>query len=256
MSRDGRHSRQLILPEIGHAGQARLELARALIVGAGALGSAIAERLARAGVGTLRVFDDDVVSESNLQRQTLYVDADVAARRPKVEVLAERLRAIDPGLRIEPHVTRLTADNALGALDGVELVLDATDNFEARFLINDACLETATPWVYGGVVGTTGMSLTVIPGNGPCLRCLVRDLPEPGALPTVHEVGILNTLPFVIASVQATEAIKLLLDPAATRRGLLHLDLWTNTFETIRLDRDPSCPACGLGEREFLTSPT
>ena len=253
MTRDGRHSRQLRLPEIGPSGQARLGRARALVVGAGALGSAILERLARAGVGALRVFDDDVVSESNLQRQTLYVDADVDTGRPKAEVLAERLWAIDPGLSIEPHVGRVTADNALDALADVDLVLDATDNFEARFLINDACLETGTPWVYGGVVGTTGMSLTVRPGQGPCLRCLLRDLPAPGALPTVHEVGILNTLPFVIASIQVTEGLKLLLDPEATRRELLYVDLWANTFQTIRLEQDPTCPACGLGERPFLT---
>jgi adenylyltransferase/sulfurtransferase len=247
-----RYSRHTLLSEIGREGQARIGRSTVLVVGCGALGTAQAERLARAGVGRLRVVDRDFVTESNLQRQTLFVDADVAARLPKAAVLAERLRALNPAVTVEGVVDDVNPDTILRLLDGVDLVLDATDNFETRFLVNDACLDAGIPWVYGGVVGTAGMTLNVRPGRGPCLRCLVRDLPPAGALPTCDTAGILNTLPWTIASIQVTEGLKLLLGDPAVRDDLLFLDLWSNSFQRIALKPDPTCPACAQGLRPFL----
>jgi len=247
-----RYSRHTLLSEIGRAGQDRIGRASVLVVGCGALGTAQAERLVRAGVGRVRVVDRDFVTESNLQRQTLFVDADVAARLPKAAVLAERLLALNPGVVVEGVVDDVNPDTILKLLGGIDLVLDATDNFETRFLLNDACLEAGLPWVYGGVVGTAGMTLNVRPGRGPCLRCLVRDLPPAGALPTCDTAGILNTLPWIVAAVQVTEGLKLLLDDPAARDDLLFVDLWSNSFQRIALKPDPTCPACALGERPYL----
>jgi adenylyltransferase/sulfurtransferase len=247
-----RYSRHTLLPEIGREGQARIGRASVLIVGCGALGTAQSERLVRAGVGHVRVVDRDFVTESNLQRQTLFVDADVEARLPKAAVLAERLRALNPGVRVEGVVDDVNPDTIGALLGGIDLVLDATDNFETRFLVNDACLDAGLPWIYGGVVGTAGMTLNIRPGRGPCLRCLVRDPPPAGALPTCDTAGILNTLPWTIAAIQVTEALKLLLDDPSVRQELLFVDLWSNSFQSIALKADPTCPACGLGERPFL----
>jgi adenylyltransferase/sulfurtransferase len=247
-----RYSRHVLLPEIGPGGQERIGRAGVVVVGAGALGTAIGERLTRAGVGRLRVIDRDFVTESNLQRQTLFVDADVAARLPKAAVAAERLRGINPGVAVEGVVDDLHPDNARDLVAGFDLVLDATDNFEARYLLNDVCLDLGTPWVYGGVVGTSGMTMNVRPGQGPCLRCLMRDPPPAGVLPTCDTAGILNTLPWLVAALQVTEGLKLLLGDAAARPDLLFLDAWSNSFQRIAVQRDPQCPACGQGRRDFL----
>lgn len=252
MNTQERYSRHRLLPEIGPSGQEKLEKSRVLVVGAGALGTAITERLARAGIGAIRVVDRDFVTESNLQRQTLFLDADVEARLPKAVVIAERLRALNPAVDVEGIVDDVNPETVLPLLDGIDLVIDGTDNFETRFLINDACLERGIPWVYGGVVGTSGMSLNIRPGQGPCLRCLMRDLPPAGSLPTCDTAGILNTLPWLIASIQVTEGLKLLIGDAHVREGLLYVDLWSSTFQHITLKRDESCPACGLGERSYL----
>lgn len=206
--------------------QAQLEHKRALVVGVGALGSAVAERLVRAGVIHLRVVDPDVLQLSNLPRQTLLNEADVGAL--KVEALALKLKEIDARAEIDAIPARATEANLPELLDDVDVVLDGLDNFEARLPINDACLERGIPWVYGGVLATQGMSLTVV--GRPCLRCLMPAAPPKGLLPENEEVGVLNTLPWLIASVQATEAIKLLLG-VAPRPGLLVVDPWRGHFE-------------------------
>ncbi len=250
--RDPRYERQVLVAELGIEGQRRLLDSRVLIVGCGALGSNLASLCVRAGVGHVRIVDRDRIERSNLARQTLYDEDDVAARRHKSEAAAAKLRRINGDVTVEDHVLDVGADNIEGLLDGVDVVLDGADNFETRYLLNDACCKHGVPWVYGGVVATTGMSLTVVPGEGPCLRCLFPRMPPPGSLPSTDVVGVLNTAPALIACVQVTEAFKLLVDPARAATGLLHVDLWTRGFRTLEVRREPSCPACGQGRYEFL----
>lgn len=247
-----RHIRQIRLPQIGEAGQARLAAARVVIVGVGATGSHLAETLGRAGVGFLRLLDRDVVEESNLQRQALFTDDDARAVRPKAEAAAEALRRIDPGLRIEPVVADLIADDADALLGGVELVLDGTDNFGTRFVLNDWCVRAGIPFVYAGVVGVEGQVLSVVPG-GPCLRCYVSEPPPPGSLPTCDTAGVLGTAVNLVAALAATEALKLLLgsDPGAVGRVFV-VDAWDGAVRHLHLPVEPACPCCQGHRFPFL----
>lgn len=239
-----RYSRQMMLPPFGIEGQEKLAAARVGLLGCGALGSMIANHLVRAGVGYLRIADSDYPELHNLQRQVLYTEADVARRAPKAEAAAEHLRAINSEVKVEPLVMRVDADSLPMFAQGLDLLVDGTDNFPTRFLLNDHCLKTGTPWVYGGVVATSGMSLTIVPGEGPCLRCLVPELPSPEMAPTAEVAGVLNTVVAVIASVEATEALKLIVAPSARNRGLLVVDVWDLLFQVLEVDSDPSCPCC------------
>jgi len=248
-----RYSRQLRLAELGAAAQERLRVARVLVLGCGALGSHLASLLARAGVGSLRLVDRDRVELSNLHRQTLFDEEDVAAAMPKAEAAARHLRRIDSALELEPRVLDATPATIEPLLDGVTLALDGSDNLETRYLLNDACLRRRLPWIYGGVVGTSGMVFVVRPGEGPCLRCLFPTLPPPGSLPTCETHGILPTAPAMVAALQATQAIRILAgaDPCT---DLCHLDLWRDLWDRIKVARDPSCPACGLGRLGHFSS--
>jgi adenylyltransferase/sulfurtransferase len=242
-----RYSRQTLLPQIGLQGQEKLAAARIGLVGCGALGSIIAMHLVRAGIGYLRIVDGDHAELHNLHRQMLYTEDDVARRVPKAEAATAHLREVNSGVLVEPLVARIDTDSLPGFADDLDLVVDGTDNFPTRFAVNDYAVRRGMPWVYGGVIATSGMSMTIVPGEGPCLRCLVRELPAPEQSPTADVAGVLNTVVAVIGSVEATEAIKLVVDPGARSRKLLVLDVWDLSFDKLEVPRDRGCPCCGDG---------
>ncbi len=247
-----RYSRQAILPGIGAEGQARIRAGRVAILGLGALGSALAESLARAGVGTLRLADRDVLEAHNLQRQNLYTEADVAAALPKAVAAAARLEAINRQVTVESEMADVTAETVEAFISGMDVVLDGTDNFAARYLLNDAALRHGIPWIYSGVIGTSGLSLTIRPGQTACLRCLYPDPPPPGSTATCETAGVLGPAVQTVAALAAAATLQLLVG-ADPPRGLLAVDLWTGTFDRIGTgDRDPACPACGAGRYDFL----
>ena len=248
-----RYSRQIVLAGIGEAGQQALSLSRTVIVGCGALGSFQAAALARAGAGHLRIVDRDYVEWNNLQRQWLFEEADAREALPKAIAAARRLHAINSLVQVEPVVADLTPDNAAELLEGAGVVLDGTDNFETRYLINDYCVSRAVPWIYGAAVGSYGLTMTVLPGLTACLRCVYPEPPS-GAQPTCETAGVLNTIPAAIAAIQVTEAIKILSGhPEAVSGGITTMDLWTGALRhTARREPEPDCPACGLRQFPFL----
>lgn len=239
-----RYSKQILLKDFGAEGQRKLAGASVLIVGCGALGSVQSQLLVRAGVGRVRIVDRDVPEVGNLHRQILFDEDDVQARSPKAEVAGRKLPRANSSVTVETRVMEVTVDNIDGLISDVDLVLDATDNFETRYVINDACIRNRKPWIYGGVIATSGMSMTIVPGRGPCLRCLFPNAPEPGTVPTMETEGVLATAPVTVAALEVTEAIKLLAG-AQPREGLLMLDVWTGSFQNVPVLRDENCPACG-----------
>lgn len=245
-----RYSRHLRLPEVGLEGQKRLQAARMLLVGAGGLGAPAAYYLVAAGVGTLRIADDDVVDRSNLQRQILHTDARIGM--PKVDSAAIALSALNPRTAIETLRERITAANVERILDGVDVVIDGADNFPARYLLNDACVKLGIPLVYGAVHRFEGQ-VSVFDagrqrGEAPCYRCLFPEPPPPEAAPNCSEAGVLGVLPGVIGLLQATEAIKLVLGIGESLRGrLLQFDALAMRFRETRLAPDPACPVCAPG---------
>lgn len=253
----GRYSRQELFAPIGPEGQARLRRARVAIVGCGALGSTLAEMMARAGVGSLTVIDRDYVEESNLQRQSLFDEEDAARGLPKAAAAEARLRAINSEVAVRGVVTDLAADNAAELLKGADLVLDGTDNFETRFLLNDVCLKAGIPWVYGACVGSYGLALLVRPRVSPCLRCVLEEMPGPGG-PTCDTVGVVAPVVHVVAGLQAGEALKMLAGRAQDLLpGVVTVDLWKGRFEVMDLGgRAPWCPACTEGRYDYLESGT
>ena len=252
-----RYSRQELFAPIGPAGQVRLGKARVAVVGCGALGSALAEMMARAGVGELTIVDRDYVEESNLQRQSLFDEADAARGLPKAVAAEARLKAINSSVSVRGIVADLAADNAPDLVAGQDLVLDGTDNFETRFLLNDACLKADVPWVYGACVGSYGLALLVRPRVTPCLRCVLEDMPGPGG-PTCDTVGVVSPIVHVVAGLQAAEALKLLTGRTEDlRSGVVSVDLWKNRFEVMDFaGRAPWCPACTEGRYDYLESGT
>ena len=248
-----RYHRQSILPEVGAEGQARLAAASVLVVGAGGLGSPALTYLAAAGVGRLGVVEFDTVDESNLHRQTLYVTADVG--RPKVEAAAERLRALNPHVAVEVHAERLGAENAERLVGAYDLVLDGTDTFATRYLVNDASVLTGTPNVYASVGRFDGQASVFGAPGGPCYRCLFPEPPPPGLVPSCAEGGVLGVLPGILGTIQATEALKLILGIGRPLVGrLLLLDALGMEARTIEVPRDPACPACG--DRPSISPPS
>jgi adenylyltransferase/sulfurtransferase len=246
-----RYSRQELFDGIGPDGQARLARARVAVVGCGALGSVLSETLVRAGVGSLTLIDRDFVEESNLQRQSLFDESDVARSLPKAVAAETRLRRINSQVEIHGVVADLAPDNASELLSGASLVLDGTDNFETRFLLNDLAVRDGFPWVYGACVAAYGIALLVRPGRTPCLRCLLEEMPAPGSGPTCDTAGVVAPVVHVVAGVQSAEALKLLAgDEAALLPGVFTVDLWRGRFDVLDLSgRAPSCPACT--ERRF-----
>lgn len=251
-----RYVRQMRFAPLGKAGQEKLLAARALICGCGALGSVLANTLARAGVGHLRIVDRDFLELNNLQRQVLYDEDDVAAGLPKAIAARNRLVKINSQIEIEAIVADVDHTNIARLLDGVDVILDGTDNFETRFLLNDAAVKFRKPWIYGGCLGAEGQTLTILPGQGPCLRCLMPDTPPPGSTPTCDSAGILGTIINVIASLEANEALKILSGHAeAVSRTWTVIDLWDNAIRQIKLDNfssDGQCPTCAGREFPWL----
>ncbi len=239
-----RYERQRLLREIGDRGQERLLSSSVTIIGCGALGCAQAQLLVRAGVGSLRVVDRDVVELGNLHRQIIFDEQDVAEGLPKAEAAAGKLRLMNRDVRIEPVVLDVNADNVRDVIGEPDLVLDATDNTETRYLMNEACVEKGTPWIYGGVLGTEGLMLPVLPGRGPCLRCLFPEAPPPGAVPTCESMGVINTAPVLVAALQATMAVRMLVGSPPEPR-LTIVDLWAPEMRQIEIEREPSCVCCG-----------
>ncbi len=251
---DARYARQTVLDMIGRAGQRRLAESAVLVVGCGSLGSAQAEFLARAGIGRLILADRDILEPHNLQSQLLYDESDVNARLPKAEAAARRLRAVNSSIKIEPVITDVTAGNIKELVGRSDLVLDACDNFETRYLLNDAAVSAGKPWVYGGVLGVDGMVLAVHPGRGPCLRCLFEDPPELGLLPTCNTFGVLNTAAAWVAALQVTEALKFLVGTEAAEFKLHTLDIWRGTVTAVAAERRAGCVCCGGRSFDFLDS--
>jgi adenylyltransferase/sulfurtransferase len=251
-----RYSRQELFAGIGREGQARLRRARVVVVGCGALGSVASEMMVRAGVASLTVVDRDFVEESNLQRQSLFDEADVALGLPKAAAAETHLRALSSDVEVRGVVTDLVSDNADVLLRGADLVLDGTDNFETRFLLNDVCVRAGIPWVYGACVGSYGLALLVRPRVSPCLRCLLEERPAPGSGPTCDTAGVVAPIVHVVAGIQVAEALKLLSGRTESLlAGLVTVDLWSGQFDVLDLrGRAPWCPACTTGQFDYAVA--
>jgi len=246
---ESRYSRQVRFAPFGEEGQRKIRAARVAVVGCGALGSVQAELLARAGVGSLRLIDRDFVEESNLQRQFLYAESDARDAVPKAAAAARRLREINGEVALEPVVADLTPSNAGELFENINLILDGTDNFETRYLINDAAVQSGMPWIYGAAVGSYGLKLAVIPGCTACFRCVYPD-PPPGAQPTCETAGVLSPVTAAIASLQAADALKILAGAPLIAR-LTTIDVWSGEIRQLDAPaRDPDCPCCV--RREFI----
>ncbi|HEX8851781.1 MAG TPA: molybdopterin-synthase adenylyltransferase MoeB [Gemmatimonadaceae bacterium] len=246
-----RYSRHLILPEVALDGQRRLKAARVLLIGAGGLGSPLALYLAAAGVGTLGLVDFDVVDLTNLQRQIVHGTSDVG--RPKLESARDRIRDVNPNVHVEGYETKLTSANALEILRDYDVVIDGTDNFQTRYLTNDACVILGKPNVYGSIFRFEGQASVFATEEGPCYRCLYPEPPPPGLVPSCAEGGVIGVLPGLVGTIQATEGLKLLLGIGETLVGrLLTIDALTMQFRTLKLRKDPTCPACGTRQIKEL----
>ena len=251
---EGRYSRQILFNGIGEEGQRRLGEARALIVGCGALGSAHAEALARAGVGKLRIVDRDFVEASNLQRQTMFTEHDATERIPKAVAAANHIGALNSDIVVEPEIADVNHSNIERLIDGCDVVLDGTDNFATRYLINDACVKHETNWIYGAAVGSYGVTMTVRPHQTPCLRCVFEEAPPAASSPTCDTAGVIMPIISVVAAVQVSEALKLLTDNVAALHGsLMQFDVWRNEWRKINPGPPaPDCPTCALNRFETL----
>jgi len=251
-----RYVRQMQYPPMGEAGQRRLAASRALLCGVGGLGSVIANTLARAGVGHLRLVDPDRVELNNLQRQVLYNEADAAAGLPKVVASQNKIAKINSQVEVEAIVAEVDHTNIEALLDGVDMIVDGTDNFGTRFLLNDASLKYGVPWVYGGCVAAEGQTMTILPGETPCLRCLLGDAPLPGTTPTCATAGVIGPIVNVIASFEACEALKVLSgNRDRISRVLTVFELWDNRIREIELDslrETANCPTCSGQEFPWL----
>ncbi|CAN5399400.1 molybdopterin-synthase adenylyltransferase MoeB [soil metagenome] len=252
-----RYSRQMRVPGIGKAGQQRICDSRVTLCGVGALGTVLANTLARAGVGHLRIVDRDFVEPSNLQRQVLFDESDVTNNLPKSEAAAVKLRQINSNIVIEPIVADISRTNIEDLCKDSDLILDGTDNFEVRYTINDVAIKLNKPWVYGGAVGTEGMSFTIIPGQTPCLRCVFEASPGPGDVGTCETAGVLGPIVGIIASFQAAEALKILAGKTdAINRELFMINVWDNTSRRVKIaplaGRKGKCPCCALKKYDWL----
>lgn len=256
MDRWSRYSRQMILPGWGLENQKRLGAKAAVVVGCGALGSHVASHLARVGIGHLVLADRDFVEWHNLPRQALYTEADAEQAVPKAIAAAGRLRQINSQVEIEAHLVDVNADTIEPLLSGADLVLDGADNFEVRYLVNEACVKHGIPWVYGGVLGTYGLTAAIVPGETPCLRCLLGPMPGPGSVPTCETAGVLGPAVATIAALEVTEGLKILLERRDDLlRSLIMVDVWTGDFERAKVERGKAaCPVCDDGQYDLLTA--
>lgn len=251
-----RYSRQILFPEIGREGQEKLLNSRVLIVGCGALGASHAEMLARAGVGKLRIVDRDFVELTNLQRQTLFTESDAAERLPKAIAAKARIAEINSEIEVESIVADVNNSNIESLIKDCDLVMDGTDNFQVRYLVNDACVKHEMTWIYGAAVSSYGTTMTIIPGKTPCLRCIFEDMPDAGSSPTCDTAGVIMPIIATVSATQVSEAMKILVgDLDSVHKSLLQFDVWANDRQRIKLgDPNPDCKACGKREFEFLDS--
>jgi len=251
-----RYSRQSRFGPLGEAGQRRLMASRVTICGCGALGTVLANHLVRAGVGYVRLVDRDFIETHNLQRQILFDEQDVADNLPKAEAAARKLRKINSTVTVEPVVTDIDHTNVLGLVADADLILDGTDNFEVRYLINDAAVKLGKPWIFGGVLGSEGQTMTIRPGVTPCLRCVIETSPPPGMTPTCETAGVLGPAVAVIASFEAVEALKLLSGATdALNTELIMVDVWDWTFRRLKvagLLGKVECPCCQRRQFDYL----
>lgn len=256
MNIQDRYSRQVLFEGIGEAGQMKLAASRVVIIGCGALGAVHAETMARAGAGRLILVDRDFVEESNLHRQIMFEESDARDRLPKAVAAAKRIARVNSSIEVEPIVKDVNFDNVEEIIAGADVVIDGTDNFETRYLLNDACVKSATPWIYGAAVGSYGLTMTIVPGETPCLRCVLEAMPDPGSGPTCDTAGVIMPVISIIGSIQAAEAIKLLTGRKdKLHRSLIRVDVWDFNLSRIGLasfaDRS-GCAACGRRDFEFL----
>ncbi|HEV7746053.1 MAG TPA: ThiF family adenylyltransferase [Pyrinomonadaceae bacterium] len=249
-----RYSRQILFSGIGKEGQQRLLESRALIIGCGALGSAHAESLARAGVGKLRIVDRDFVEASNLQRQTMFTERDAIERIPKAVAAANHIHELNQEVEVEPEIADVNHSNIERLIDDCDVVLDGTDNFATRYLINDACVKHQINWIYGAAVGSYGVTMTVRPHQTPCLRCVFDEAPPAASAPTCDTAGVIMPVISIVAAVQVAEALKLLTRQTKALHGaLMQFDVWRNEWRKINPGPPaPDCPTCGLGRFETL----
>src|SRR3954447_16413822 len=251
-----RYSRQMRFGGVGEAGQRKLLDSHVTLCGCGALGTVLANVLVRAGVGHLRLVDRDFIETHNLQRQVLFDEHDVSENLPKAEAAARKLGAINSSVHVEPVVTDIDRTNILDLVDDADVILDGTDNFEIRYLINDVAVKLGKPWVYGGSIGSHGQTMTILPGETPCLRCVFPAAPDPGEAGTCETAGVLGPIVSIIASFQAAEAFKLLAGRRdAVNRDLVYVDVWENVNRRIKiagLKGKVDCPCCGRGKFEWL----
>ena len=251
-----RYSRQILFSGIGPAGQQRLANSHAVIIGCGALGAMQAEMLARAGVKRLRIIDRDFIEESNLQRQIMFEERDVAERLPKTIAAAARIARINSDNEVDARVVDVNYTNVEELIHDADVVLDGTDNFETRYVLNDAAVKLGKTWIYGAAVGSYGVQMTIIPNQTPCLRCIFPDSPAPGTSPTCDTAGVILPIIATIASYQVTEALKILTGNTSKLHGkLLQFDLWDHRVTNIKLGApDSNCPTCAKRQFEFLTA--
>jgi adenylyltransferase/sulfurtransferase len=256
-----RYHRQSLLPQIGSDGQARLRAASVLLVGCGALGTVIADQLVRAGIGSLRIVDRDVVELTNLQRQVLFDESDVRDGLPKAIAAANRLRKINSDVIVDPHVTDVHAGNveSLAGCDQdgklVDLILDGTDNVGTRYLLNDVSVKHAIPWIYGACVGTEGRCMAILPPAGPCLRCIFPEPPSAADLPTCDTAGVLASAAAIVASLQSAAAIRTIVRGTKSYpESFIRVDVWQSRFKALDLEqaKRPDCPTCGQRRFQFL----
>ena len=249
-----RYSRQILFDEIGKSGQEKLLKSKVLLVGCGALGAAHAEILARAGIGFLRIVDRDFVEFSNLQRQTLYSELDAKERLPKAIAAKKRLTKINSEIEVEAIVADVNHSNVESYIEDVDIVLDGTDNFQIRYLINDACVKLEKTWIYGAAVSSYGATMTIIPNKTPCLRCIFEEIPSIGSAPTCDTAGVIQPIITSVSAIQTTEALKILTgNSGALHKSLINIDVWRNDWRKIKLSApNEDCETCAKRNFEFL----
>lgn len=248
-----RYRRQMVLPEFGEEGQQRIGASRVVIMGCGALGSMNAALLARAGVGRLVLVDRDVVRLDNLHRQVLFDETDAKEGIPKAEAAARALRRANSEIVVEAVVTDVNRHNVLDLVQGANAVVDGADNFDLRYLVNDACVRDGIPFVHGAVLGTYGVQATILPGRTPCLACIAPEPPEPGSLPTCEAAGVIGPIVAMVGAIQATEVLKVLVGRLdRIRASIVSLDLWTGERAEVHAEPSRDCRVCGLHRFDFL----
>lgn len=252
-----RYEKQMLFGEIGLEGQKKLLSKKAIIIGCGALGTVIANNLVRSGIGYIKMIDRDYIEISNLQRQILFDEEDIKENLPKVIAAERKLKRINSDIKIEGIISDVNSTNIESLCEGMDVILDATDNLQTRYLINDISIKLNIPWIYGGVIGSSGMVHTIIPHETPCLRCMFPEIPPIGSTETCDTAGVLNSITSIVASMESMEAIKILLEKqSSVIKGLQYMDIWSNDFETIDMNLNKDCKACGNNSFEFLERST